>query len=167
LRDWPQESFQPATEVLEVLGAFGARVTRDPAGLIVEGPSESEGIRGIDVDLSAIGETAPTMAAIAVFARSASTLRGIGHIRGHETDRLAALETEITGLGGSITQTSDGLRIEPSTLHAGTFHTYDDHRMATTAAIIGARVGGIDVENIDTTAKTLPDFANLWSAVIT
>jgi len=167
VRDWPQESFQPATEVLAVLGAFGARVTRDSAGLIVEGPSESEGIRGIDVDLSAIGETAPTMAAIAVFARSASTLRGIGHIRGHETDRLAALETEITGLGGSITQTSDGLRIEPSTLHAGTFHTYDDHRMATTAAIIGARVGGIDVENIDTTAKTLPDFANLWSAVIT
>ena len=77
------------------------------------------------------------------------------------------METEIPGLGGSITQTSDGLRIEPSTLRAGTFHTYDDHRMATTAAIIGARVEGIDVENIDTTAKTLPDFANLWSAVIT
>ena len=150
-----------------MLGAFGARVMRDSAGLIVEGPSENEGIRGIDVDLSAIGETAPTMAAIAVFARSASTLRGIGHIRGHETDRLAALETEITGLGGSITQTSNGLRIEPSTLRAGTFRTYDDHRMATTAAIIGTRVGGIDVENIDTTAKTLPDFANLWSAVIT
>ena len=93
-------------------------------------------------------------------------MRGIGHIRGHETDRLAALG-EIAGLGGSITQTSDGLRIEPSTLRAGTFHTYDDHRMATTAAIIGARVEGIDVENIETTAKTLPDFANLWSAVIT
>jgi 3-phosphoshikimate 1-carboxyvinyltransferase len=118
------------------------------------------------VDLADIGETAPTFAALAVFASGTSTFRGIGHLRGHETDRLAALEREISTLGGNIQQTDDGLIIGPASLTGGRFRTYDDHRMATTGAIIGLRVPGVLVENIDTTAKTLPNFAHLWSTAI-
>jgi len=180
--DWPNTPLQPTEQVLDVLRRFGADITHESGTLIVQGPLVSDGakqvdgesgepsvggINGIDVDLSTIGETAPTMAAIAAFAESPSTLRGIGHIRGHETDRLTALESEINGLGGSVTQSDDGLHIEPTPLGPGKFRTYEDHRMATTAAIIGTRVHGIEIENIATTAKTIPDFAGLWTSVIT
>jgi len=182
IRDWPTTPLQPTEQVLDVLRRFGAHITHESGTLIVQGPLVSDGakqvdgesgepsvggINGIDVDLSTIGETAPTMAAIAAFAESPSTLRGIGHIRGHETDRLTALESEINGLGGSVTQSDDGLHIEPTPLGPGRFRTYEDHRMATTAAIIGTRVHGIEIENIATTAKTIPDFAGLWTSVIT
>lgn len=163
IEGWPRESLQPTSTVLRTLEAFGATFTTTPEGLLVQGPKVLD---PVDVDLADIGETAPTMTALAVFASGTSTLRGIGHLRGHETDRLAALEREISGLGGAIQQTDDGLIIGPSTLGGGHFRTYDDHRMATTGAIIGLRVSGVLVENIDTTAKTLPNFAQLWSAAI-
>jgi 3-phosphoshikimate 1-carboxyvinyltransferase len=160
---WPVESLQPTATVLDVLRAFGAGIENTPEGLSVTGPDQ---IAAVDVDLSDIGETAPTMTAICAFASGPCTLRGIAHLRGHETDRLAALEREITSLGGSIQQTEDGLEIEPSAMRGGNFHSYDDHRMATTGAIIGLRVPGVVVENIDTTAKTLPDFAELWATTV-
>ena len=160
---WPRSSLQPTTAVLAVLEAFGANVDFLDDGLLVRGPSR---ISPVDVDLAAIGETAPTMAAIAVFADGTSNLRGIAHLRGHETDRLAALEREINSLGGAVTQTDDGLTIAPRPLHGGRFHTYDDHRMATTGAVIGLRVPDLLVQNIATTNKTLPDFPELWASTI-
>ncbi len=165
--DWPTTPLQPTEQIVDVLQRFGADVTQESGALVVKGPPPSTGINGIDVDLSTIGETAPTMTAIAAFANDRCTLRGIGHIRGHETDRLAALEAEINGLGGAVTQTEDGLRIDPAPLQSGRFRTYEDHRMATTAAIIGSRVDGIEVENIATTAKTMPDFPRLWASILT
>jgi 3-phosphoshikimate 1-carboxyvinyltransferase len=163
IEGWPVKSLQPTEAVLGTLAAFGATFDTTPEGLVVQGP---EALTPVDVDLADIGETAPTMAALAVFASGTSTLRGIGHLRGHETDRLAALEREISTLGGNIQQTDDGLIIGPASLTAGPFRTYDDHRMATTGAIIGLRVSGVQVENIDTTAKTLPNFTHLWSTAI-
>lgn len=164
IEGWPVDSLQPTSQVMHILEAFGATFAHTPEGLLVQGP---EGLEPVSVDLADIGETAPTMAALAVFATGTSELRGIGHLRGHETDRLAALEREISALGGAIQQTDDGLIIEPATLQGGNFHSYDDHRMATTGAIIGLRVPGVLVENIDTTAKTLPNFAELWATVVT
>ena len=160
---WPSDSLQPTHTVLEVLTSFGARIDFQESGLLVEGPDR---IQPIDVDLSDIGETAPTVAAIALFADGRSVLRGIAHLRGHETDRLAALEREFSALGGSVEQTDDGLVITPTHLHGGRFHTYDDHRMATTAAIIGLVVPGVLVENVETTAKTLPGFTRMWSTLL-
>lgn len=163
IEGWPIDSLQPTAQVMDTLQAFGATFEDTPQGLVVQGPDE---LQPVDVDLSDIGETAPTMAALAVFAAGTSSLRGIDHLRGHETDRLAALEREISALGGIIQQTDDGLTIAPATLRAGNFHSYDDHRMATTGAIIGLKVPGVLVENIDTTAKTLPNFAELWATAV-
>jgi 3-phosphoshikimate 1-carboxyvinyltransferase len=121
-------------------------------------------VRGVDLDLHAAGELAPTLAALAALAGSPTRLRGIAHLRGHETDRLAALAAEITRLGGQAEQTSDGLVITPRPMHAGLWHTYADHRMATAGALIGLVVPGVEVEDVATTAKTLPDFVGLWTA---
>lgn len=160
---WPRSSLQPTNAVLAVLEAFGADIGFLDDGLLVQGP---ESISPVDVDLADIGETAPTMAAIAVFADGTSTLRGISHLRGHETDRLAALECEINSLGGAVTQTDDGLTIEAKPLRGGRFHTYHDHRMATTGAVIGLRVPDLLVQDVATTSKTLPNFPALWASTI-
>ena len=120
----------------------------------------------IDADLADAGELAPTVAALAALADGPSQLRGIAHIRGHETDRLAALATEINGLGGDVTETPDGLVIRPRPLRGGLFHTYGDHRLATAGALIGLRVPGVLVEDVETTAKTLPGFTGLWTAML-
>ncbi len=108
------------------------------------------------------------MAALAALAApgSVSTLRGIAHLRGHETDRLAALSTEINGLGGQCAETADGLQITATPLHGGIWQSYADHRMATAGAIIGLRVPGVEVEDIATTAKTLPDFPGMWADML-
>jgi 3-phosphoshikimate 1-carboxyvinyltransferase len=100
--------------------------------------------------------------ALAALAAGPSRITGIGHLRGHESNRLAALTAEINGLGGSVTELDDGLAIEPAELHGGLWHTYEDHRMAMAGAIIGLAVPGVDIEDIETTAKTLPEFASLW-----
>jgi 3-phosphoshikimate 1-carboxyvinyltransferase len=126
-------------------------------------------LSGVEADLREIGETAPTftaLAALAALSGQRSELRGIGHLRGHETDRLAALEAEVGALGGKIAQTDDGLVIEPADLRGGRFRTYEDHRMATTAAIIGLRVPEVHIENIETTAKTMPDFPMRWGSMV-
>lgn len=103
---------------------------------------------------------------MAALADSPSRLRGIAHLRGHETDRLAALATEITRLGGRCEETRDGLVITPRPLHGATFRTYADHRMAHAGAIIGLRVPGVQVEDVATTAKTLPGFDLLWTRML-
>jgi 3-phosphoshikimate 1-carboxyvinyltransferase len=161
---WPQYTTQAGDLLRDLLDQMGADVTLDRNGLTVEGNGE---LYGIDADLADAGELTPTVAALAALADGSSRLRGIGHIRGHETDRLAALATEINALGGDVTETADGLVIQPRPLHGGLFHTYGDHRMATAGAVLGLRVPGVLVEDVGTTAKTLPDFPRLWTAMLT
>ena len=123
-------------------------------------------ILGIDINLHDVGELTPSIAAIAALASSPSSLRGIGHLRLHETDRLSALATEINALGGDVDEEESALHISPAPLHSGVFHTYEDHRLATAGAMLGLVVSGIQVENIETTRKTLPDFPGAWQEML-
>ena len=160
---WPLQTTQAGDGLRDILDAMGADVTLDPSGLTVVGGGPVE---GVDVDLHDVGELTPVVAALAALAHSPSWLRGVAHLRGHESDRLAALATEINGLGGDVVETDDGLRITPKPLHGGRFATYDDHRMAMAGAVIGLAVEGVVVENVATTAKTLPDFTAHWAALL-
>ena len=163
VRDWPATSTQPGVALVDLFARMGATAVMTAQGLRIIGPDR---LTGLDADLHDVGELTPILTACAALASTPSSLRGIAHLRGHETDRLAALAREINALGGKVTETADGLEIQPSSLHAGVFHTYDDHRMATAGAVLGLRVKGIEVENIATTAKTLPDFARTWETLI-
>ena len=161
---WPTVTTQVGDEFDGILQQMGAQITRDERGLTLTSDGE---INGIDIDLSIGGELAPVIAGLAVLANSPSRLRGIAHLRGHETNRLAALATEINRIGGDCEETEDGLIIKPSqNLHGGLWETYEDHRMATTGAIIGLRVPGIVIVNIGTTAKTMPNFTELWNKML-
>jgi len=161
--DWPIRTTQAGDALRHLLEQFGARMTLDDDGLTVKGPAR---LVGADLELGDVGELAPVLTAVAAMAGTPSRLRGIGHLRHHETDRLAALSTEITALGGDVRETPDGLEIRPATLRAGVFSTYDDHRLATAAAVLGLRTPGVEVENVATTAKTLPGFVDLWTGML-
>lgn len=160
---WPETTTQPGDAMRDILATMGCTVSYNDGVLAVTGPNTA--LHGVDLDLSDIGELTPTIAALAALAQSPSTLRGITHLRGHETDRLAALAAEINNLGGLCTELPDGLHIEPAPLRGGIWHSYADHRMATAGAIIGLTIPGVKVENIATTAKTLPGFAAMWEAM--
>ncbi|WP_432457923.1 3-phosphoshikimate 1-carboxyvinyltransferase [Cellulomonas iranensis] len=160
---WPARTTQPGGLLPGILTRMGASATLEGDVLTVTGTGE---VRGVDLDLRAAGELAPTIAALAALADSPTRLRGIAHLRGHETDRLAALAAEITRLGGQAEQTSDGLVITPRPLHGGTWRTYADHRMATAGALVGLRVPDVAVEDVATTAKTLPGFVDLWAGML-
>jgi len=160
---WPMRTTQAGDGIRDILDAMGADVRLDHDGLTVVGGGA---VQGIDVDLHDVGELTPVVAAVAALAESPSWLRGIAHLRGHETNRLAALTGEITALGGDVTETDDGLRVRPAPLHGGLFRTHHDHRMAMAAAVIGLRIDGVVIENVDTTAKTLPQFTSRWSALV-
>ncbi|MFP5336233.1 MAG: 3-phosphoshikimate 1-carboxyvinyltransferase [Actinomycetes bacterium] len=160
---WPQWTTQAGDAMRDLLDSMGADVSLEREGLTVRGTGE---LYGIEADLHDAGELTPTVAALAALAESPSRLSGVAHLRGHETDRLAALAREINALGGDVTETDDGLVIRPRPMHGGVFHTYDDHRLATAGAVIGLRVPGVQVENVDTTAKTLPGFTGLWQGML-
>jgi 3-phosphoshikimate 1-carboxyvinyltransferase len=160
---WPSATTQPGDQLRDIFTRFGAEVSLDDTGLTVTGTGQ---VHGVDLDLRDVGELSPVLAAVAALADGPSYLRGIGHLRFHETDRLAALETELNALGGDVTQTADGLEIRPRALHGGLFGTYHDHRMAHAAAVIGLAVAGLEIENIGTTAKTMPQFPEVWSALV-
>jgi 3-phosphoshikimate 1-carboxyvinyltransferase len=157
--DWPEATTQVGNEFDGILQRMGATVSRGPAGLTVTGGGN---IHGIEIDLSIGGELTPVVAALAALADSPTRISGVAHLRGHETDRLAALASEINRVGGIARETADGLEIDPAQLHGANWRTYEDHRMATAGAIIGLRVAGIVVEDIATTSKTMPNFAELW-----
>ncbi len=161
--DWPERTTQPGDALREIFTAMGGSCELTERGLTFTGTGR---IHGIDVDLGEVGELTPGIAAVAALADSPSTLSGVAHLRLHETDRLAALTKEINELGGDVTETADGLHIRPRPLHGGVFHTYDDHRMATAGAIIGLAVKGVEIENVGTTAKTLPDFPDMWTGML-
>ena len=162
IRDWPRETTQPGDQLRNIFTRMGAKVEYRGNDLAITG----DAIHGIDIDLHDVGELTPSIAAIALFADSPSYLRGIAHLRTHETDRLSALATEFNSLGADVIEEPDALRINPKPLHAGIFHTYDDHRLATAGAMIGLHVDGIEVENIETTKKTLPDFPGAWNDLL-
>ena len=161
---WPDTTTQVGDEFDGILQQMGATIVRDERGLTITGDGK---IHGITIDLSIGGELAPVVAALAALADSPSVISGIAHLRGHETDRLAALATEINRIGGICRETPDGLEIDPSeNLHGAQWQSYEDHRMATAGAIIGLRVPGILVEDIATTAKTMPHFAAMWTQML-
>ena len=163
IADWPKTTTQPGDQLRSIFRQMGAQVSMDERGLTLNGTGV---IHGIDIDLHDVGELTPSIAAVAALADSPSHLRGIAHLRLHETDRLAALTREINALGGDVVEEESALHITPAPLHGGVFHTYDDHRLATAGAVIGLVVPGIEVENIATTRKTLPDFPGLWSSLL-
>ena len=163
IADWPKSTTQPGDQLRSILSKMGADISLGGDGLTL---TSTGTIHGIDIDLHDVGELTPAIAALATMADTPSHLRGIGHLRLHETDRLAALTREINALGGKVTEAATALYITPSPMHGGIFHTYDDHRLATAGAVIGLRTAGVKVENIATTSKTLPDFVNLWSSQI-
>ncbi len=163
VQGWPERTDQAGDELRHIVTAMGADVTRDGADLVVTG---ADTIAGVSLDLHDVGELTPVVAAMCALAEGPSTLSGIAHLRGHETDRLAAIATEVNGLGGAVTAHEDGLRITPCRLHGGRWHTYADHRMAHAGAVLGLAVPGLEVEDITTTAKTFPGFADAWARLL-
>lgn len=157
--NWPTQTDQPGDTWPDIITAMGGRVHRDGETMVF---SAGSSIRGVELDLHHVGELTPVVAALAALADGPSTLTGIAHLRGHETDRLAALAREICALGGEVVELADGIHIVPRPLNAGVFHTYHDHRMAHAGVVLGAVVPGIEIENIATTSKTYPDFAQAW-----
>jgi 3-phosphoshikimate 1-carboxyvinyltransferase len=160
---WPQHTTQAGDAIRDILDAMGADVLLERSGLTLTGNQQ---ISGLDVDLHGAGELTPVIVAVAALADSPSRIRGIAHLRGHETDRLTALSTEVNALGGQVEQSDDGLKITPKPLRGGLFHTYGDHRMAMAAAVLGLAVPGVIIENVETTAKTLPQFTSLWTQML-
>jgi 3-phosphoshikimate 1-carboxyvinyltransferase len=164
---WPEQTTQPGAAIAEILTEMGAAVARGGRGLRVTGTGSGPGaLTGIDIDLHDLGELTPTIAALALFADGPSHLRGIAHIRGHETDRLAALAGNIAAVGGQAEETADGLVIRPRPLHGGRWAAHADHRLATAGAIIGLVVPGIEVDDIACTSKTLPGFERMWATML-
>ncbi|MCT9002842.1 3-phosphoshikimate 1-carboxyvinyltransferase [Microbacterium memoriense] len=160
---WPASSTQPGALLPEILSLLGARTSRRGGALSVSGTGR---IAGVDLDLTAASELTPALFALAAFADAPTTLHGIGHIRGHETDRIAALVANLRALGGEAEELPDGIRVIPRPLHGGLWRAYHDHRIATAGAIIGLRVPGVQVDDIGTTAKTMPEFPHLWQRLL-
>jgi 3-phosphoshikimate 1-carboxyvinyltransferase len=164
VRDWPRATTQAGDALRDLLGRMGCTVELTGEGLTVTG---ADRLDGLDADLHDVGELTPVLAALCALAAGPSYLRGIAHIRGHETDRLAALATELRALGADVTEHADGLELRPARMHAGVFHTYADHRMAHAGALLGAAVEGIELDDVAATGKTFPDFPGAWTRVVT
>lgn len=168
---WPESTTQPGGLLPGYLERMGAKVSFPEQDGIryceVTGDGHIEGLG--DFDLTAAGEIAPSLAAVLVFADKPTRMLGIGHLRGHETNRLEALVNEIERIGGEARELPDGLEIIPTkeeNLRPSDMETYADHRMATFAAMLGLRVNGIQIRNVATTAKTLPNFVDMWSGML-
>ncbi|MGW4941604.1 3-phosphoshikimate 1-carboxyvinyltransferase [Actinoplanes sp. NPDC004185] len=164
LAGWPRDSWQPVGRLSELLTALGADVSQDDTGLTVRGTGALHGLRA---DLSEVSELTPVVAALAALADGPSELRGVAHIRGHETDRIAALATELRKIGAEVVEHPDGLEITPGPLRAATLETYADHRMAHAAAVLGLAVEGVRLTDVACTSKTLPEFPELWADLVT
>ncbi len=163
ISNWPQITTQVGNDFDGILQQMGASVERVGTDLVITGTGK---IQGLEIDLSTGGELTPVIAALATLADSPTQIRGVAHLRGHETDRLKALVNEITAIGGDATETPDGMIIRPAELHGGLWKTYEDHRMATAGAIIGLRIQGLEIEDITVTSKTMPEFPKLWNQML-
>jgi 3-phosphoshikimate 1-carboxyvinyltransferase len=162
---WPARTSQPAGQILGLLTDMGAGCELGSGGLTVTGTGA---IRGINASLADASESALAVAAVAALADSPSRLTGIGHMRTHETDRLAAFAAELNALGGDVTELADGLAIRPRPLRASSrpFASYDDHRLVMAAAVIALAVPGITVQEAATVGKTFPTFTGLWETML-
>ncbi len=161
--EWPRSTTQAGDQLRWIFAEMGAGITLDDAGLTLTGPPR---LAGIDANLRDVGELTPVVAVVAALAETPSRLRGIGHLRGHETDRLEALSGELNELGGRVQARANSLRIKPAPLHGARWRTYDDHRMVMAGAVLGLRVPGVLVADPDAVRKTLPDFLARWSAML-
>ena len=153
-----RDGLQGDVAFCEVLGRMGCDVAWEPAGVTVAGRAA----RGIDVDMNAISDTVPTLAAVALFAAGPTTIRNVAHIRDKETDRIGDLARELTRLGADVVEAPDGLSITPAPLHGAEVATYDDHRMAMSLALVGLRVAGVVIRDPDCVGKTFPRY---WSTL--
>jgi 3-phosphoshikimate 1-carboxyvinyltransferase len=160
---WPRSTTQPGDRLRHLLTEMGGVCTLSPDGLVVRGTGT---IHGLTADLSDVSELTMVLAALAALAESPSRLTGIGHVRGHETDRLAALTRELTSLGARVIELEDGLAIQPRPLTGGRFETYDDHRMAHAGAVLGLAVPGVLLSDVACTSKTMPEFPASWEAMV-
>jgi 3-phosphoshikimate 1-carboxyvinyltransferase len=150
----PENSLQGDVAFVDCLAEMGCRVERCSSGITIHGRP----LHGIDVDMNAISDTVMTLAAVACFAEGPTTIRDVAHIRHKETDRLAALATELRKVGAEVEEFADGLTITPKPLHGARIATYNDHRMAMSMSLIGLKIPGIVIENPGCVAKTYPGF---------
>ena len=160
---WPVRTTQAGDSVRHLFAQMGARVELTAAGLTV---SAGDRLLGLDADLHDVGELTPVLAVVCALASTPSHLRGVAHLRGHETDRLAALAREINRLGGDVDELPDGLVIRPRPQHAGVFESNEDHRMAKAGAVLRLVVPGIEIVDVATTGKTLPRFVAMWQQML-
>ena len=160
---WPTHTVQAADAILQVIGALGGDVRLHDGRVTVTGTGR---VAAADLDLARTSELTCIAAALLSLADAPGSIRGVGHVRGHETDRLAALQAELNALGGRVAQTADGLAIDPAPLAPGLWHTYADHRMAHAGALLGLAVPGVELDDLTCTTKTLPDFSGLWQRML-
>jgi 3-phosphoshikimate 1-carboxyvinyltransferase len=163
VRDWPEDTTQPGAQLDRLLTAMGADVTRTDAGLQVTGGPT---IRPLEADLGEVGELTPVLAALCALADGTSRLTGIGHLRGHETDRLQALDEVLTAVGARVEQLPDGLVVEPGPRRPARVDSYADHRMVMAAAVLGLGIDGVEVTGPGAVTKTLPDFRERWAGLL-
>jgi 3-phosphoshikimate 1-carboxyvinyltransferase len=163
VRDWPEVTTQPGAQLDRLLPLMGATVERTGDGLTVSGGAV---VRPLVADLGAVGELTPVLAALCALADGPSRLTGIGHLRGHETDRLQALDEVLTAVGARIEQLPDGLVITPGPRRPARLDSYADHRMVMAAAVLGLAVDGVEVAGPGAVAKTLPDFVQRWAGLL-
>ena len=161
--DWPATTTQPGARLEQLLAAMGAEVARTAEGLRVSGRT---GIHPLVADLGEVGELTPVLAALCALADGRSELTGIGHLRGHETDRLQALAEVLTAVGARVDQLPDGLVIEPGPRRPARLQSYADHRMVMAGAVLGLAVAGVEVADPGAVSKTLPDFRRRWAAML-
>ncbi|GAA3620704.1 3-phosphoshikimate 1-carboxyvinyltransferase [Microlunatus ginsengisoli] len=160
---WPSTTGQPAPQLRAVLEKFGGKVSFQGDSLVVRGRNE---LHGIDIWLNDASELTPVVAALAALALQSSHIHGVAHIRGHETDRLAALESNLDALGARVRQTHDGLIIHPHVLAGISWPTYADHRMVHAGALLGLVVDEITLDDVSCVGKTMPDFVERWQKMI-
>jgi 3-phosphoshikimate 1-carboxyvinyltransferase len=163
VQPWPESTLQPGDQIRAILRAFGAEVTYFDGALTVQGQGF---LHGVELDLRAASELTPVVAAVAALADSTTRIGGVGHVRGHETDRLAALQAELGALGSGVDADEDGLTINPKLLGGAVWHTYADHRMAQAGALLGLVVPGVELDDVGCTAKTMPEFVQLWTTML-
>ncbi len=160
---WPRVSNQPGAAITDVLALFGADVHLDDDRLTVEG---TDTLEGIDIDLRDASELTPVVAVLGALADKATHIHGVAHIRGHETDRLAALEQDLDGVGAHVRQTDDGLVIHPRLLRSNRWLSYADHRMVTAGALLGLVIDDIELDDVGCVSKTMPGFVDLWTTML-
>ncbi len=159
--NWPETTTQAGDRIREILTQFGARVEFDSSSLRVTGDE----LAGININLRSTSELTPVVAALAALAHGDTVITGVGHIRGHETDRIAALATELSKVGAKVTPLPDGMHISPRPLRPATLQSHADHRMVHAFSIIGLHTD-VEIAGADAAAKTMPDFTDRWQELV-